>query len=136
MSQPTQAKSINPILRLALVLTSGLLLTNGLGCALIEIPSYRLEDEASAYNCAQQAELCHGPLPHLPLPGWLARWKAEKDLPKPPDSPRFHPLPTRPMFRPAPATVDAGCFGELPAREAWNLPPAGQIQSQMLPAPQ
>ena len=85
------------------------------GCTLVHIPSYRLE-ECAAENCSSPPAL----LPPVPLPGWLARWKAQKDLPKPPESPRFHPLPTRPMFERQPnrdfsgrLTEDAVCFGKL-----------------------
>lgn len=98
------------------------------GCAIVQIPSYRLEE------CA--VESCESPpvvlpsmpaMPAMPMPGWLARWKAEKDLPKPPEAPRFHPLPTRPMFQPQPsqdfsmgAPGEAGCYGTLPRAQSWN----------------
>ena len=66
-------------------------------------------------------------MPAVPMPGWFARWKAEKDLPKPPVAPRFHPLPTRPMFQPRPeiglglgAPGEAGCYGTLPKAQAWS----------------
>lgn len=90
------------------------------GCAVVRIPSYRLEEcAAESYSSPPLV------MPTLPMPGWLARWKAEKDLPKPPPAPRFHPLPTRPMFEPQP-TADAvvgtpgesSCYGTLP--HLWN----------------
>ncbi|HBE67826.1 MAG TPA: hypothetical protein DDW52_06725 [Planctomycetaceae bacterium] len=47
-----------------------------------------------------------GLLPAIPVPGWFANWRAkrelEKALPDAPEYPRFHPLPTRPMFAPQP----------------------------------
>lgn len=85
------------------------------GCTLVHIPSYRLEECAAESYTSPPALL-----PTIPLPGWLARWKAEKDLPQPPAAPRFHPLPTRPMFEPQPnrdfsggLTANAACFGKL-----------------------
>ena len=35
-----------------------------------------------------------------PVPKRWADWKARRDLPEPPAYPRFHSLPTRPMFQP------------------------------------
>ena len=93
------------------------------GCAMIHIPSYRLE-ECAAENYSSTPAL----LPPVPMPGWLARWKAEKHLPKPPESPRFHPVPTRPMFQPPVSNQFSGeasedvCFGKLPSPETWNAP--------------
>ena len=115
----------------ALVLAFTLALNSG--CTIVQIPSYRLEE------CA--AESCSSPpivlptMPTVPMPGWLARWKAEKDLPKPPAAPRFHPLPTRPMFQPEPTTDfgvgapgETACYGTLPPPQSWNrvesAPPA------------
>ena len=101
------------------------------GCAMVQIPSYRLE-ECAAEEYSSTPSL----VPPLPMPGWLAKWKAEKDLPKPPESPRFHPLPTRPMFQPqrapkqfAGGAIDGTCYGQLPPSEAWN-------QVETLPAQQ
>lgn len=92
------------------------------GCAMIQIPSYRLEECA-----AEEYSSTPALMPPLPMPGWLARWKAEKDLPKPPASPRFHPLPTRPMFQPqttpnlaADGFGGGACYGQLPTPESWN----------------
>ena len=62
----------------------------GSGCSLFGIPSQRFGDVGCAAACDS------GPLP--PLPGKLAEWQAEKELPTAPAYPRFHPLPTRPMF--------------------------------------
>ncbi len=91
------------------------------GCAMIQVPSYRLE-ECAEENYSSTPTL----FPPVPMPGWLARWKAEKHLPKPPASPRFHPLPTRPMFQPPiqsefsePGTA-AVCYGKLPLPESWS----------------
>ncbi len=104
----------------SMALLAAVLVTSG--CAMVQIPSYRLEEcAAEEYSTAPTI------LPPLPMPGWLARWKADKDLPKPPESPRFHPLPTRPMFQPQPMPenfarnpVDAACYGQLPPAESWN----------------
>lgn len=92
------------------------------GCAVIRIPSYRLEECAAESYCSSPT-----PLPQIPMPGWLARWKAQKDLPKPPEAPRFHPLPTRPMFQPQPtighsdgSVGESACYGTLPPAESWN----------------
>jgi len=105
--------ALNITLLVALVASSG--------CAMVQIPSYRLE-ECAAENYSSTPAL----MPLVPMPGWLARWKAEKHLPKPPESPRFHPLPTRPMFQP-PASAqfsggaaEAVCYGKLPLPETWN----------------
>lgn len=40
-------------------------------------------------------------------PQWWSRWRAKRELPEPPDYPRFHPLPTRPMFSPPPPPLAA-----------------------------
>jgi hypothetical protein len=122
--------------RKILILIFACVLTSGQGCATLAIPGYRLEQEATAYNCAQQCENSPSPLPSLPLPGWWARWKAERDLPKAPASPRFHPIPTRPMFSPAPASVSPGRFGQLPSNDAWNSFQVGQFQPQIAPSHQ
>lgn len=48
----------------------------------------------------------HWPSPRsfaIPVPGFLAEWHARKHQPEAPPFPRFHPLPVRPMFAPAPA---------------------------------
>ncbi len=115
-----------PIQLLLLVAVAG-----SSGCAMIQIPSYRLEECATESYSSTPALL-----PSVPLPGCLARWKAEKKLPKPPESPRFHPLPTRPMFQPAPSQFTAGgpeavCYGKLPAPETWNA--GGSIAAPAMP---
>lgn len=67
----------------------------------------------------------------LPVPAWYADWRAKKDLPEPAPYPRFHPLPTRPMFQPRPvsdisqwgASMAAPIpYGQLPTAEAGSLP--------------
>lgn len=62
------------------------------GCSLLGVPSQRYSDTGCQPSCPS------GPVPALPLPGCLAEWHAEKELPKAPAFPRFHPVPTRPMF--------------------------------------
>lgn len=111
---------------------SAFALISSSGCATVPIPSYRLED-CAAESCSTTPAL----LPPLPMPGWLAKWKAEKHLPKAPELPRFHPLPTRPMFQPravpefSTATGEAVCFGGLPASTDWNN--AGVVRTANVP---
>ena len=67
----------------------------------------------------------------FPVPAWWAEWRAKKDLPEPPPYPRFHPLPTRPVFQPRPVSADQqwgeellapAPYGQLPAPEAGRVP--------------
>lgn len=60
------------------------------------------------------------PLPEFWVPGFLAKRKEKKELPEAPVYPRFHPLPTRPMFAAQPASTstfthpqDGARYGEL-----------------------
>lgn len=78
--------------RLRLTLLNLMALNLFSGCNLLGIPSYRAHETSCSTACTP------GPLP--PLPGCLAKWQAEKELPVAPEYPRFHPLPTRPMFAP------------------------------------
>lgn len=56
----------------------------------------------------------------LPVPKWWADWRAKKDLPEPPPYPRFHPLPSRPMFQP-----QSGLSNNFEGSDHWgNSPPA------------
>ena len=76
-----------------LLIAGGLILASCVsGCSLLGVPSQRYADSGCSQTCAG------GPLP--PLPGRLAEWQAQKELPVAPEYPRFHPLPTRPMFSP------------------------------------
>ncbi len=114
---------------------------NVCGCAVVQIPSYRLEECAAESYAAPPIVL--PAMPSVPMPGWLAHWKAEKDLPKPPAAPRFHPLPTRPMFQAGPtpefgmgAPGEAGCYGTLPPAQSWNAVesiPAKQVPTLASP---
>ncbi len=117
------------------LLALGCLLMLSGGCAIVQIPSYRLEECASESYSSPPIML--PPAPSIPVPGWLARWKAEKNLPKPPAAPRFHPLPTRPMFQAKPEPEftagppgEAGCYGTLPAAQDWS-----QAESVSSPIP-
>lgn len=100
------------------------------GCHVLGIPSYRSGggeqfplghgcgdnyDECSGSSCGSisldgncDTELRTGLLPPIPMPMWFANWKAKREfkkaLPDAPEFPRFHPLPTRPMFSPRPGT--------------------------------
>ena len=76
------------------------------------------------------------PLPHrdfvgFPVPKWWADWKAKKDLPDPPAYPRFHPLPSRPMFQPRPALEDNQWGGNSWDSSQWGgdvpAPAYGQL---------
>ena len=130
---------------LTILLVCGLL-TSSAGCQCLGIPSYRADsggeplgnagfdpqyDQYSPYDCAD-APCPPGILP--PPPGWLAKWKSRRDLPEPPPYPRFHPLPTRPMFSPkrgfAAHSASLG-YGGLPPSDAWD---AGQGNYQLVPA--
>lgn len=116
-------------------------LTSGGGCQLLQIPSYRADscvpsdsfssDFPHSRECLDVVSDCPpGILP--PLPGWtqsgcLARWKAQKDLPPPAPYPRFHPLPTRPMFSPSPS--------RLPYADGVTGMPAPAIPYGQMPPP-
>lgn len=73
----------------------------------------------------------------LPVPACYAEWRAQKNLPEAAAYPRFHPLPTRPMFQPRPvsevsqwgASLTAPTpYGQLPAAEAGS-PPWNRLES-------
>jgi hypothetical protein len=120
---------------LRILLVSAVLATAS-GCQVLGIPSYRADsgqlaghqspqmvcvgDSCSEVMVGEGEEMLGAPRVLPPLPGWLGRWHAKKNIPEAPDHPRFHPLPTRPMFSPAPAGVEpvAG-YGGLPATESW-----------------
>ncbi len=91
------------------------------GCACIQGPGYRLEDVSMQGSCedvfAEGEYEYYGPnLPKIPVPGWVKKWHEDRKLPKPPQSPRFQPLPTRPMFSRQPEADGRAfsCFGQLP----------------------
>lgn len=57
-----------------------------------------------AYTATDECEYGPGlplPLPAIPIPSCLSRWHNKESLPEAPPYPRFHPLPTRPIFSPA-----------------------------------
>lgn len=99
------------------------------GCQVLGIPSCRVDggDGRVVYDDFYEGPRNDGldgslprPLPPLPpLPGWLGRWKKQSDLPVPPPYPRFHPLPTRPMFSPVENPTGLAEYGTLPASDAW-----------------
>ncbi len=85
----------NLLLQLGIVSTT-MLCT---GCSLLGIPSHRLDNACQEDHCSSMASGNCSPLPsELPMPACLAKWRDEKKLPKAPSFPRFHPLPTRPIF--------------------------------------
>ncbi len=113
------------------------------GCHVLRIPSYRSDSSPDGYStyssatlsgsdalCSDSDAVCPpGILP--PLPHWLAKWRhQEEELPKPPDSPRFHGLPTRPMFSQRKISdysipdelASPPTYGELPASNHWRSP--------------
>ena len=119
------------------------LLATSTGCQMLGIPSYRADSGGLGHHLdAHLAEhspaqmVCDGnscyevvmdesggmgaPRVLPPLPGWLGRWHTKKDLPEAPEYPRFQPLPTRPMFSPAPGSAESAIgYGDLPATESW-----------------
>jgi hypothetical protein len=104
------------------------LLASG-GCAALHGPGYRLE-EVSMTHCGEpefvdgEYEYYGPPLPAIPTPQWFQQWQAKRKLPMPPQSPRFQPLPTRPMFSAAKGQPERqlDCFGKLPQSESWSAP--------------
>ena len=62
----------------------------------------------------------------LPVPACFAAWKAKRDLPEPAPYPRFHPLPTHPMFQ-SPPTLGVGQRGA----STIASPQYGQLPSEM-----
>jgi hypothetical protein len=122
-----------------------LILPSLIGCHVLHIPSYRVAGDAmgnSDYGDCPPGTCGGGmigglPIPALPTPGWLAKWKEKRELPDPPNYPRFHPLPTRPMFDPRPGQASIGSaglgydsylqngsgqgvYGAMPREEQWN----------------
>ena len=133
------------------------LLTSG-GCQVLRIPSYRADcgafPESQLGGAACDQECPPGFLPPLafpampavlasgvPVPGWWADWRARQDLPEAPPYPRFHPLPTRPMFSPHPAPVGQmaspwGSVESLSSPMNYAMPvPSEVVPSEVLPAP-
>lgn len=111
-------------------------LTMASGCQVLGIPSYRADagqvpgyqspqmacvgDSCSGVMMDEHGEMLGAPRVLPPLPGWLGRWHAKKNLPEAPDHPRFHPLPTRPLFNSTPTGMDQStAYGALPAAESW-----------------
>lgn len=116
-----------------LLLLGGLFM-GGSGCHVLGIPSYRADaglgsaEGAVACSDAQCSDVQCPPTVLPPLPGWLAARRAKKDLPQPAPYPRFHPLPTRPMFSPAETNFgadwpgEAAGFGHWPSASEGGLP--------------
>lgn len=115
------------------------------GCHVLSIPAYPMDGLGAQAASDACDDSCPpdwlSPLPRRefvgwPVPKWWADWKARKDLPEPPAYPRFHPLPTRPMFQPRPVSGNnhwGGSpppppYGKLPdtqmGRDAWESAPA------------
>lgn len=132
MSHRKTSATANNLLRIALAA----LVVPGLGCAMVQPPGYRLEDCAmSTYGEPDGfTPDYHWPQMSVPVPAWYATWKAKRNLPKPPQSPRFQPLPTRPMFSAGSnSNQPLSCFGQLPSPESWQAAPE-EIPLQSLPA--
>jgi hypothetical protein len=128
--------------KLVILLVFGLLTTSS-GCQVLGIPSYRADQadarwsppvepggclDTSWYPLEDHLGECPtgcsaGILP--PLPHWLAERRAKSQLPEPPAFPRFHPLPTRPMFSPVPLAASANWA------EALQAPAYGSFEAEM-----
>ncbi len=117
------------------------IVTSGSGCQVLGIPSYRAENgtgshlAGSGIECLADAETCPpGIFPPLPTmshftPGCLARWKAQRELPEPSAYPRFHPLPTRPMFSSGPNQIPFSADMGMPVQNT----PYGQLPEPQKP---
>ncbi len=135
----------------ATILLVSSILASGSGCQVLGIPSYRSDSSSgmqAAYSTGAavvpgcetgQFEEGTGCEPGIipPLPGCFASlhakkeaWKAERNLPEPAPYPRFHPLPTRPMFSPKPLT--ASSFGPPPDFSS-DFPMAPSVQYGRIP---
>ncbi len=123
------------------------------GCAVLSIPSYRADSYVGREHstdaslpatevvdeCDESRYAPVFPVPAIPTPGFIKRWKEHRNLPDGPKGLKFHPLPTRPMFQPKPgsapmnpnwectdaptdATVLHGPsqFGIVPLRSQWS----------------
>lgn len=133
-------------------------LASGSGCQMMNAPCGGVASiDRFACGVGSQCEACYPPggNPEFDeftalevarrgwvLPGFGARWGREESVEASPPFPRFHPLPTRPMFEPwTPAAGDGGipshgaggptpAFGRLPRFEQWHAtpsPPNGTI---------
>lgn len=102
-------------------------------------------DQLASGSIAEAETYRTGLLPPIPVPGWLADWQAKRDLeealPEAPEYPRFHPLPTRPMFESQPGTsaMEVG-FSPTAMPGDHRVPMPGQDptiyhQSQVLSQP-
>lgn len=117
------------------------ILTSGSGCHVLSIPVNQAGGGCGVESCAveiRQAIPTRSAEPHyysagdtldgscLPVPKWWADWRAKKDLPEPPPYPRFHPLPSRPMFQP-----QSGLSSNFEGSDDWGnsspTPPYGQL---------
>ncbi len=117
-----------------------------LGCQVLGIPSARYSDQfcgSISPTEIDSAECSYCPLPPTPaMPGWLARWHSEKELPKAPGHPRFHRLPTHPMFAnrsrsevPDYIGEPKVSFGGIPRGIEWDQSHGGGIgQPQPIPS--
>lgn len=99
-----------------------LMLASGSGCQVLGIPSYRADAPTGFSSVGSDTGFHAGQLASSPAacppgilppkPTWLCQKPAwlqklcdkhhKEDLPEAPEYPRFHPLPTRPMFAPRP----------------------------------
>lgn len=98
--------------------------TPGCGCI---VPSVRYGESGREFNsgvdydetgacgsngCEGGEQVCKDLPPYSPpLPGWAEKWKKYRELPEAQLHPRFHPLPTRPMFQPAAPMIQAQAVG-------------------------
>lgn len=103
------------------------LLASGTGCQILGIPSYRSDgmsygSTADACASADCSEIDCPPtvLPPIGLLPWFSRYRKEEE-PEAPPFPRFHPLPTRPMFSPQPGGQNSSSFA-FPASANEGIP--------------
>lgn len=111
-------------------------LTSATGCHVVGIPGYRLDQDAicqcsgsgfDAHSGQVIGEYSGSSIASQSGPKWLAKWRTQQNLPEPPATPRFLPLPTKPMFSgqselEEQAVVSTNHYGQLPPSESWTAP--------------
>ena len=134
-------------------------LATGSGCQLLPIPSYRADQAGLVDDYGGHVDgfeggygdedycdnECPPGWPVIPMPRWYAKWREKESLPEGPDFPRFHPLPTRPMFSPRPGDRNAypngmgmdnmgaaqfgpPTYGSLPSSSEWQSQPMEWVE--------
>ena len=122
--------SLRPHQLRAIILIVCLVMPIATGCQVLGIPSYRSDCVGGQIDSCQSS--CPPTvLPPLPImPAWLSRFHRESQE-EPPPYPRFHPLPTRPMFSPGPPNSSSGAnylpFNSNP--ELGSMQGSGMLQN-------